>query len=495
MKKIIIFYIWALITLVLFSCTEDKINPEATGYIKGQVIDDGSDEGIYEVQITTNPATETFLSNDSGYFVLHDLDIGDYTVAFKKVGYRSESVNVEVNEEDTTTIKVIMNRNSDFNKAPVIRNNPVPAAGEKNQPVNITLKWSAYDSNFDDSLTYDLTLYNSEDASSATVHADLSDTTFLMEGLQYNTTYFWQISATDGMAEVKSTIWSFKTVDFPDNPFVYIKMDGGSYEIFSGDSAEQNAVQLTYNNQNDWYPKTGPYGNKIAYASLYNLEPHIYTMDKDGENRRRVTFMPVSGYFNNGVGFCWSSNGSSLYYPHNDILYRVNNDGTGTTQIANAPEGRNFRIINSSHNGEMLVAQTIGARMTNGEIYLMKVNGKDTVLLVEDLPGIIDYPSFSPDDSKILYTHDISGNLVPDGRQLNTHIFTIDIETGEKTDLSTDKPEGTLDIQPAYSPDGAKIIFVNTSNTGNGERSIWMMDTDGKNRILLVPDAQMPQWW
>ena len=485
---------WAFFTLALFSCTEDKINPDATGYIKGRIIDDISDKGIAEVQITTNPATETFLSDDSGYFVLHDMDIGEVTVAFRKVGYRSESVNVAVNEEDTTTIKVLMNRNAEFNKAPVIRNIPVPVQGQQNQPVDITLKWSAFDSNHDDTLSYTLTIYSSETPSSSNVYSNLSDTTLLVEDLRYNTTYFWQVSATDGDAEVNSPIWSFKTKSFPDNPFVYIKMSAGNYEIFSGDSAEQNAVQLTYNTQNDWYPKTGPYGNKIAYASHHNLEPHIYTIDKDGANRKKITFMPVSGYFNHGIGFCWSSNGSYLYYPHNDILYRVNNDGTGTTQIANAPEGRNFRIINSSHNGQMLVAQTIGTRMTNGEIYLMKVNGRDTVRLVDDLPGIIDYPSFSPDDKKILFTHDISGNLVPDGRQLNTHIFTIDIETGEKTDLSTEKPEGTLDIQPAYSPDGAKIIFVNTSNTGNGEKSIWMMDTDGKNRELLVPNAQMPQW-
>lgn len=477
-----------------FSCTEDKINPEAKGHIKGQVIDNESDDGIQDVQLTTNPATKTYLTNDSGYFYITDIDIGEYTIAMRKGGYRSESVNVKVAEEDTTEITVIMTRNADFNKAPVVRNQPVPASGEDDQPLTVELKWSAYDQNGEDTLTYEIALYKSGEPDLKTVIKNLSDTIYTLENLEYNTTYFWQLSVSDGTTTVNSEIWSFKTTFFPDNPFVYARQVNDSYEIFSGDSTTLSTIQLTDNNKNDWYPKMDPFGSNIAFASMYGTDPHIYTMDIYGENVKKISPLPVTGHFNNGLGFCWSANGSRLYFAYNDGLYRIEKDGTGLTEIATAPDGRNFRIVNASHNGELLVALTVGANINDSEIYIMKVNGRDTVRIVDNLPGRIDYPSFSLDDKKILFTHDISENEALTGRQLNTHIFTVDIDTKELTDISIEKPDGTLDIQPAYAPDGSKIIFVNTSNTTSSVKNIWVMDTNGKNRHPVVSDAEMPQW-
>lgn len=485
--------IWT-VAYIFFGCTENKINPEAKGHIKGQVIDDFSDDPITDAQLTTNPATQTFITNDTGYFFINNIDIGEYTLAIKKAGYRSESVTITVKEEDTTFMEVLMNRNAEFNKIPVISKNPTPPSGTINQPIDLKLSWNAYDPNQGDTLTYDLTIFTSGNPNSKTIYKDLTDTSLFIEDLEFNTTYFWQVSANDGITAVNSEIWSFKTRFFPNNPFIYVKSVNSSYEIFSGDSLPENTVQLTENSKNDWYPKLDPFGQRIAFATHYNLEPHIYTMDIYGKDLKRITNIPVTGYFNNGIGFCWSNYGNYIFFAHNNILYRVNKDGSGLSEIANAPKGRNFRIINASHDGHHLVTQTIGSKIYDSEIYLMQVNGLDTMRIVDNLPGIIDYPSFSVDDKKILFTHDISGNEAINGRQLNTHIFTIDIETKQLTDISTEKPDGTVDIQPSYSPDGSKIIFVNTSNSGTAPKNIWVMDTDGKNRKPLISEAEMPQW-
>ena len=48
---------------------------------------------------------------------------------------------------------------------------------------------------------------------------------------------------------------------------------------------------------------------------------------------------------------------------------------------------------------------------------------------------------------------------------------------------------------PQVSPDGSKICF--TVDTGEGRdtvRSLWIMDTDGKNRKKLVDSAREPFW-
>ena len=89
---------------------------------------------------------------------------------------------------------------------------------------------------------------------------------------------------------------------------------------------------------------------------------------------------------------------------------------------------------------------------------------------------------------------DLSANILPDGSQLDAHIFTVDIESGVLEDLSVQKPAGTNDLNPRYSPNGAYIIFENGSNEKGSKKSIWIMDSNGGNREILFEDAIMPDW-
>ncbi|MEM9833176.1 MAG: hypothetical protein AAF944_21260 [Bacteroidota bacterium] len=56
------------------------------------------------------------------------------------------------------------------------------------------------------------------------------------------------------------------------------------------------------------------------------------------------------------------------------------------------------------------------------------------------------------------------------------------------------KPAGTNDLRPRYSPDGARIIFENAPNDDPNAASIWVMDLNGDNRQLLYQNATMPHW-
>ena len=56
------------------------------------------------------------------------------------------------------------------------------------------------------------------------------------------------------------------------------------------------------------------------------------------------------------------------------------------------------------------------------------------------------------------------------------------------------KEAGTNDLDPRFSPDGAKIIFVNTNNDGISPRTIMTMNIDGRDRTVLFEGAEMPDW-
>jgi Tol biopolymer transport system component len=81
---------------------------------------------------------------------------------------------------------------------------------------------------------------------------------------------------------------------------------------------------------------------------------------------------------------------------------------------------------------------------------------------------------------------------------LDTRIFVYNFVTSTGKDLSNDKLAGIIDLNLKFSPNEAKIIFVNTSNDGLLLKSIYKMDLDftrtTNNRTLLFLNAMMPDW-
>ncbi len=141
-----------------------------------------------------------------------------------------------------------------------------------------------------------------------------------------------------------------------------------------------------------------------------------------------------------------------------------------------------------------MVALTIGSTIYDSEIYLVDPGRGSLTLLVDNLPGVLESPSFSPDGNHILYTHDVSGHEVANGRQLDARIFIKNITSGDSVDVSANKPADANDIQPRFSPDGASIIFSNVPNDGSAPKSIWMMDADGGSRRMVLSEGEMADW-
>ncbi|SIT93618.1 carboxypeptidase-like regulatory domain-containing protein [Pontibacter indicus] len=487
----------AFLLLIGFSaCNEDTIEPVGEGSIAGEVRDADTGGVLAGVAVTSNPATSAIASDEDGSFLLDPVAGGNYTLLARKSGYKSESVAVAVKNDNRTTVTILMVPENPATFAPGPPTLVSPADNLQDQNISLTLKWSSPEARPSDSLTYNVYLYESGVAEKRLLVQNIRDTTVVASNLKFNTTYFWQVTVKNRRGAVTNgPVWSFTTYAMPVTRYVFARAVDGNYDIYSSDGTSANVFRLTSSFGREWWPVISPIRDLIAYSSNIGTDIHIYTMNRDGSNKRQLTTIPVAGYHNQGIGFTWSPDGGQLLYTHYENLYLINRNGTGLRLIAKAPANRHFRLIDWTASGDKIVVQTIGSNINDSEIYIMNSDGSNMTLLVENLPGRIESPTFSVNGKNVLYTQDVEGFENTAGRQLNAQIFIKNIETSRVTNLSTSKPNGTNDLFPRFSSDGSKIIFTNAPNDGVGPSSVWMMDVSGgRSRVRLFENATMPDY-
>lgn len=493
-----------LLLLALFigfaSCNEDNtIEPTGEGTISGIVLNAETSQPMAGVAVSTSPASSAVITDDEGRFRLMEIAGGNYTVTAKKAGFKNENISVAVKNEKQTDVVVMMTAdNTAGSGAPGLPRNPSPAENATNQGIIDTLTWQrpSFTKGADSVFTYDVYLYESGSIYKQLIKENTPDTFAIVSNLKYNTTYFWQIIVKNGAGKsTNGPVWSFATQPIPATRYVFAAEANGNWDIYSSDGNNGTRIRLTDSFSREWWPVISPNRDKIAYSSNMGIEPHIYTMNRDGSEKRQLTTLPIVGYHNQGIGFVWSPDGGQVIYANYDNLYRIDRNGTGLRLIAKAPAGRHFRMLDWTSSGDKIVAQTIGSNINDSEIYIMNSDGSNMTLLVGNLPGRVESPSLSINGQQLLYSRDVDGFENVEGRQLNSRIFLRNIATGEEVDLSSGKPAGTNDLFPRFSPDGAKVIFVNAPNDNQGPNTIWIMDaTDGNNRQQLFNNATMPDW-
>ena len=489
---------------ILTAC-EDTIEPETFGAISGRVIYADSDAPVVSASVTTNPPTEAVITEEDGTFTIANVPSGNVSVIIKKPGFKTETISIRVREGQTSQVIVPLSNSSGGSQAPLAPREPVPATDSREQTTPLELGWSPAIVPQGDSVFYDLILYESDSTRGQLIAENITDTTFTVQNLRANTAYFWQVIARDQNDNTTpGPVWSFRTSGSVNNRILFARNVGANFEIFSTDTVEGASVlRLTNLPSREWRPLLSPSGDRIAFTSNGEIETHIYTMTPEGRDLKRVTSLPVAGYHNNGLGYCWSPDGGELLYSHYDILYKIQRGGFGLQAVARAPEGLHWQECDwtaQGTGGGKIAALAIGQNIYNAAIYLMNADGTNMIRIVEDLPGRLGGPTFSPDGTKFLFTRDVSGiefapsNAVQHGRIFNSHIFLVDLATNTVTDLSTGKPEGTNDLMPRFSANGGRVIFVNSSNDGSGSPDVYSMNIDGTSRKLIVRNGITPSW-
>jgi len=232
----------------------------------------------------------------------------------------------------------------------------------------------------------------------------------------------------------------------------------------------------------------------LAGRILFDNFEDIYAMDPDGSDVVTVAGAPGPEF--DGA---WSPDGKWVVYrdsrrgPNNDDeIYIAAADGSSRRNLTRNP-GDDWGP-DWSHDGSTIAFNSTRDGAMRG--YLVNPDGSDLRRIESN--AWIEYPSFSPDDSKLAFMGAVGSDY---------SIFTIDLATDKVTKLTDDPGE---EGWPAWSPDGSTIAYSTQRDdcrftpgqeacwrTGDiGPYSdIWLADADGSNpRRVTTEFGQFVAW-
>ncbi len=497
-------------SLILLGCNEDSIGLDIKGNLSGTVISDETDEPLENVKISTNPASSTTFTDADGTFMLNDILVDDYAVQAELDGFRTAFESVAITEDATSTVAIEMSVAADNNVAPSKPNLLSPEDGATNVDTQVEFIWQSNDDNGDE-ITYDLELRNGATGEIRNFEV-VQDTTLVVENLRLSTTYFWGVSADDGVnPSVNSDISSFTTVNTPGNDIVFTKQIEGNGVIFSGGLVDDpgnedgmpdfNLFRLTSLSSNSFRPKKSNEARKIAFLRSVGGETHIFTMDFSGDNVFQVTRnIPVAGFRQSELNYTWSQDGSQLYYSNFDKLYAINIDGTGgLPAVYETPDGSLIsEIAVPDFENNLVLLKTNNLQGYEVNMFTLNLN---TQTLVNTIPvnadGAVGSIDISADGNLILYSKDIDNAINNQYRIFNSRLFTYNISSGLTTMIDTDAQIGFNEVYGSLTPNEGGVIFTRVSNNIGGTPEVILYtftDQSQDENVLLFNDAYMPDF-
>lgn len=480
--------------LLLISCSEEQIDDTGTGTIKGRVVDKRNSEGLENARISSSPTTSTVFSDKDGYFVIEKVPVGKYSFQAQKDGFTARFEPATIEKDNEIQIIFELEVSTAANKPPEIPVLTAPIDNAVGQAQSLNLTWTAKDPE-SDPLTYTVTVKNGTTDEIKT-YPNLTATTLNITGLSFSTKYYWQVSADDGINKPTNSLTnSFTTLAFPNPRYLYVKKVKNNNVIYTADDAG-NELQLSSAEVNSYRPRKNLSINRIAYISSDGSLNQIYSMNPDGTDVKKITnFVPIAGFNMDHVNYCWSANGKQIIYPNFDKLYRIDSDGSGLVQLFSTPNGKFISECDWSQDGSQIVLKVNDVSGYNVEIYVINTSGNILYQVLSGVTGAASGISITLDNSKIAYTRDVSGFENSSYRRLDSRIFIYTVATNTSAELDTKKENGFNDLDVKFSPNEAKVIFVNTSNDGLSAKNIQTASiTDNTTRTTLFQNASMPDW-
>jgi TolB protein len=169
----------------------------------------------------------------------------------------------------------------------------------------------------------------------------------------------------------------------------------------------------------------------------------------------------------------------------NTDIYSLLPNGHGLRRLTSDPDFEACAAY--SADGQHIAYCRAPSASSPAGIWVMNQNGTGQHLIVSsDAAGRAGFPDFAPDGTKLAFI------CTPPGDTTAPDICTSDADGANLTRLTASPG---LDLYPAWSPDGSKIVF---ESNRTGTMQVWVMNGDGSDQTQLtfdaVPKDQVPDW-
>ena len=261
---------------------------------------------------------------------------------------------------------------------------------------------------------------------------------------------------------------AYESDDGADSDIVVMNSDGTGQTNLNNDPSAMPA--------DDRDPSWSPDGTKIAWARQSEGHVNIHVMNADGSAPVNLTpGAEITGQANGGIEPTWSPDGTHIAYNHSGEIWVMGAAaGGGKVRLEFGPELEQWPAW-SPDGTEM-------AFVRRGDIWVgPSVGGTGTQRTT--MAGAEVDPDWAPNGSRITF-----GGPVGD-------IWVMNADGSGQTNLTTGLNEqGTL---PAWSPDGAKLVFGSNGFTAPNGFDIFVMNANGTGVTRLDTGTTIdldPDW-
>ena len=220
--------------------------------------------------------------------------------------------------------------------------------------------------------------------------------------------------------------------------------------IFLTDLSTGIVQQLTVEDSS--YPKWSPDGKQIAFVSSREGNRDIYVMDADGHSQRRLTNDP--GYDSQ---INWSPDGEKIVFVSdrdgNSEIYTLTLSSGEIKRLTFIDRYKGDPVWSSNGKKIAFVSQVPEHGFM---LFVMDSDGKNITQLPYSKYGEIYRPAWCPDDSCLVYEHEVYSKYSKYQR-----LFVYDFETGKERRLVSSPATGsnTHEWYASFTKDGKYLLF------------------------------------